>query len=869
MKSITLINPDKAQEVFLNNTWNDCTFNIKCIGLSGDELLVNAETFKINLSAVSLKVILGEEFEIPLEEFGFEITLELKDIKDLGALLLINNLPYLLSVYNTTLENSIGQIGARFPSLRIADFGSGKNEHIESLDCIFACKQLHTLNLSYCENLVYLSPLSDLTKLTNLDLSSCYSLSDISPLSGLTALTNLNLSGCENLSDISPLSSLTALTNLKLSFNSNLCPLSGLINLTHLDLGLCENLIDISPLSDLIALTNLDLSSCYNLNDLSPLTGLTALKDLDLSACKNLSDIRPLSGLTALTNLDLSRCENLSDISPLSRLTALTNLKLTRCKNIFDISPLSGLTALTYLNLSSAYIMPYTSDISPLSGLTALTNLKLSSCSNIIDINPLSGLTALTNLELDSCFNLSDISPLSGLSSLLNLDLSNCEKLTKVDKISKLTSLKELHLGGSPIIRDFDRLETLPNLLELSWIDPIACNEILMSSAYNRKDVGFVNSRSAQWIKELPLSKDAILFTSRLLNCISLLEASEINSVLKEVCKVMRARGLESELLNDLDAYIWETWCNLVLELDVAQSMECLHAAISDLDFKRETEVLLGPVILAASEFIQKHPTEKEKTITWVNEQLLQLEIHPEEQRQIAPSAAVFFASLNKKEEVLFWLQKATNEKAPLWREKVLLALVNYYAGQTNYTEARRLLDEMQMQEEKDKAIAALAKFMAATHPIDAGFLLDDIHEEAISTEAARNMLQQLAMLREPQGIYQLLLHLQSNPDELASTLETMISKDKNGQLAAAVKQLFLQAQTAGPSATVLLELCKHPSILDFVKPRALEKYKAQLQERALQELSTMVPNLISEMQEEDMIDGEEALELTQLMQHK
>jgi hypothetical protein len=332
---------------------------------------------------------------------------------------------------------------------------------------------------------------------------------------------------------------------------------------------------------------------------------------------------------------------------------------------------------------------------------------------------------------------------------------------------------------------------------------------------------------------------------------------------------MLRSRGLQSELLNDLDAYTWETWCNLVLELDATETIDCFRSALSDLDIKRETEVLLGPVIVASSEFIHKYPSEKEKTITWVNEQLLQLEIHPEEQRQIAPSAAVFFASLNKKEEVLFWLKKATNEKAPLWREKVLLALVNYYASQTDYAEARRMLDEMQIQEEKDKAIAALAKFMAATHPIDAGFLLDDIHEETISTEAARNMLKQPAMLREPQGIYQLLLHLQSNPDELASILETMISKDTDGQLAAAVKQLFLQIQTAGPSATVLLELCKHPSILDFVKPRALEKYKAQLQERALQELSTMVPNLISEMQQEDMIDGEEALELTQLMLHK
>jgi len=32
-------------------------------------------------------------------------------------------------------------------------------------------------------------------------------------------------------------------------------------------------------------------------------------------------------------------------------------------------------------------------------------------------------------------------------------------------------------------------------------------------------------------------------------------------------------------------------------------------------------------------------------------------------------------------------------------------------------------------------------------------------------------------------------------------------------------------------SAAVVLELCKYPSIADFVKPHDLEKYKSQFQE--------------------------------------
>ena len=285
------------------------------------------------------------------------------------------------------------------------------------------------------------------------------------------------------------------------------------------------------------------------------------------------------------------------------------------------------------------------------------------------------------------------------------------------------------------------------------------------------------------------------------------------------------------------------------------------------LDIEREAEVILGPVIMASAELIARHPDENEMLLAWVQGQLQLLEKHPEEQRQIAPSAAVFFASLNKKDDVLFWLQKATDAKATLWRERVLHALVKHYAHKENFTEARQLLDEMQMQDEKDHAIAALAQAMVASHPVEAGFLLDEIQEATISSESARQLLQQPTMLSAPQGIYQVLLHLQSNPDELASALELIIERDTAGNIADSVKQLFVQTQAIGPSASVLLELCKHPSIADFVKPRSLEKYKSELQDRANRELSQSVPQLIAEMQNAALLEEDEAQELTTLMQ--
>jgi hypothetical protein len=395
------------------------------------------------------------------------------------------------------------------------------------------------------------------------------------------------------------------------------------------------------------------------------------------------------------------------------------------------------------------------------------------------------------------------------------------------------------------------------------------CGFILMSCSYKSKDYYCINENIQSWSESIVLSKNSVEYVGLVLNCLKYTVKQKRTKFLNSVSDLVRTRGLQSEFKNDLDAYTWETWCNLALELEKADALSSLFAAVNDLDIVREAEVILGPVIVAASKMIEKYPEEKDTLLNWVNEQLHLLEGHNEEQRQIASSAAVFFASLNRKDDVLFWLQKATDEKAPLWRERVLKALVKNYAEHENFSEARRLLDEMDIQDEKDLAIASLAKAMAAKYPVEAGFLLHDIHEACVSAEAARNLLSQPAMLHEPQGIYQLLLHLQSNPDELAETLEKLIELDTEGKITDSVKQLFLQPQASGPSASVLLELCKHPAIADFVKPRALEKYKNQLQERANQELTLSIPQLIAEMQEAELLENDEALDLKQIMQTK
>jgi pentatricopeptide repeat protein len=533
-----------------------------------------------------------------------------------------------------------------------------------------------------------------------------------------------------------------------------------------------------------------------------------------------------------LIKLDIHSCNELEDLSEISKLNNLEILDLRACNKLIDVSSLSK--------------------------LNNLKHLELSFCENLSNINPISRLNELEFIGLNGCVSLSDVSALSNLNKLSFLDLMGCQKIALISKFSKLPILSKLRLNDTPNIRDFKQLMSLPQLRELSWIDEIACSEVLMSSSYNRLDILFIISNLNKWIQELLLSKDAVLFSSLLLNCISSIEPKTGKTHLAEVSTAMRKRGIQSESNNDLDAFTWETWCNLVLDLDADEAFACFDLAVNELNIPRETEVILGPVVIAASEFIQKYPSEKEKTVHWVNEQLNKLENYPQETRQIAPSAAVFFASLNKKEEVLYWLQKATDEKAPLWRERVILALVNYYANVGDFSEARRLLDEMQIQEEKDKAIASLAKVMAANHPIEAGFLLDDIEQTSISTATALNLLQHPAMLREPQGIYQLLLHLQSNPDELASTIEIMIQQDTEGKVASSLKQLFVESQASGPSAAVFLELCKHPTIGQFVKAWKLEEFINELQVTCINEQKEQLSKFIDLLEQKKLIDTEE-----------
>lgn len=841
MKSIKLINPENALRIL-----NDCSLTTKSdnISVSNDNnvsLIFNSErynnenfgdTLRIGLAGGGYFGVRNAYIEISLDKFDDNIELELIELK-----------------YGIAL----------------------------SINCVFVYYKIKYKTFE---------EICNLTNLRVLDLSGWTDLNSLKPICHLDQIEAFKLTlGRENENgeiedaqfDFESIKYFSNLMSLDLSVNStaNLNSLTSLLNLEAFSLffydgwgdeeTFLENPIDLDFIHVMKNLKRLETYKLRRISDVSFLNSLLNLEELILNSPYALREITLNKTLLNFKKIQLTAPVNLESIEFLSFTPNLQFLLIENNEKIISIDNISQLNQLRYLTLDNCSgIKSYQSISNSLFIETlSLVNYQL----KFLDID-FSRLITLKHLNIFTSMQITNLGNINMATNLESIDIGGCDKLVQLSSIEKLTNLNKVSANLSPNIRNLDRLSNCLNLRELEIDDLVNAIQILMACAFSRKDEKFIQENVFKWIDYVELSKDSNLFTSRLLNCVGLCIA-EMFHPLSLICLAMRSRGLQSEVLNDLDAYVWEKWCNLVLDLEKDLAISCLIDAMKEFDVVRETEVILGPIILATSTIIEKYPEEKENLIKLVNNQLSQLEGYIEEQRQIAPSAAVFFASINRNEKVLFWLQKATDEKFPLWKERVLTALVKHYANQENFFEARRLLQEMNVQDEIDKAIDFLAQAMSIKFPVDAGFLLDEIKDVSIRTNTAQTLLSQPSMLSEPQSIYQLLLHLQSNTEELASTLEKIIEFDTTGKVVNSVKLLFITPQETEPSATILLELCKHPSISEFVKPRALEKYKNQLQDRVNKELVISVPLLIADMKEADLLEEDEALELYEILRAK
>jgi Leucine-rich repeat (LRR) protein len=676
---------------------------------------------------------------------------------------------------------------------------------------------LQSLNLGRCDALTDVSVLAELTGLQRLNLRYYTALTDVSGLAGLTNLQSLNLSRCEALTDVSGLAGLTNLQSLNLSRCEALTDVSGLAGLTNLqslNLSGCEALTDVSVLAGLTNLQSLNLERCKALTDVSVLAGLTNLQSLNLGYCPALTDVSVLAGLTNLQSLNLGYCPALTDVSVLAELTGLQRLNLSFCKALTDVSVLVGLTNLQSLNLSSCDAL---TDLSVLAGLTNLQSLNLRWCKALTDVSGLAGLTNLQSLDLSRCKALTDVSVLAGLTNLQSLNLSRCEALTDVSGLAGLTNLQSLNLsscGGlthikpllqlpvlqslkldnSGNIRDLDRLSNCAELRELTWTETPACHAVLAATAVLREDPPFIAEQAKAWLDSVRLSKAPDTFIQRLVAAFALGGSADwAVQALTTLATEARARGMADEgATNAISADSWAAWSEAVVALGDPALCAPIETALYDLNPRREVECLLTPVLTALADLPTRAPQAKDWALPLVDGVLAPLTADPDTARQAAPAAAVFYAAFGLDDQVRTWLDHGSHQHSPRWRDRVMVALLEWSANRGDLSAARDWLAQIQTPDMRDPAHMALARAMATQSPEQAvtehlEAIEDEVHRAALAAELATVP----EVTNTTEGLYGLLLVMQEDSGALADLLERLVVQHPDNPLVTDIAAVF------------------------------------------------------------------------------
>ena len=343
LKNIQLINAEEVSNLF--QTKYDTSSFIRVFSSEEQIDLVTA-TSSTNaiVQGEQLEIKIGSKYTIELDKYQQEIILELRDL-GWGLLLFINEEAHYLRV-NTNSKESEFEAIKNYPSLKIVDFGSGKNEEIKNLDSLVNLKHLQTLNLDHCPALIDLNGLNQLTTIETLFLDGFSVESEFHHLAYLKFLREFsqNESTIKELNHLKDLNQLIKLHLFNCKSLSSLEGISGLTNLTSLNLNSCSSLISLEGISGLTNLTSLNLNSCSSLTSLEVISGLTNLSSLILESCVSLTSLTVISGLTNLTSLNLSWCGSLKSLEGISGLTNLTSLNLRLCRSLKSIEGISVLT---------------------------------------------------------------------------------------------------------------------------------------------------------------------------------------------------------------------------------------------------------------------------------------------------------------------------------------------------------------------------------------------------------------------------------------------------------------------------------------------------------------------------------------------
>jgi hypothetical protein len=321
---------------------------------------------------------------------------------------------------------------------------SGYN--LTSLDGIESLTLLESLSIYDC-HIADLSPLGNLTSLTNFYLTGDEQVKDLSCLEylpelsnlwlidtailnldflvGHTDLTLLYLTGNSQLNDFSALESLSELDSLHLDITSltgDQPDVSVIGRLSNLDSLSLVDVYDVSFLKELNNLTYLSLDTALDTSIAETISHMADLEVLNISNCgeSSLEQVKLLGQLEHLSEVYVENMELSGDMTGLFELPGLNYLSVVNCRFYEPISSINWPSDLIWLDISGVNFFDITDSYG---GFYTAGNENTQALQSFISL--LGDCTSLQYLYAGDC-TIENTSFLGNLTSLVELDVSNC-----------------------------------------------------------------------------------------------------------------------------------------------------------------------------------------------------------------------------------------------------------------------------------------------------------------------------------------------------------------------------------------------------------------------------------------------------------
>ncbi|KAJ0978827.1 hypothetical protein J5N97_014301 [Dioscorea zingiberensis] len=234
-----------------------------------------------------------------------------------------------------------------FSSLKSLDLQGKVNDKLLSFTSF---QNLHSLEISWSENLTILQFHGELHALKNLDIGDCPELTTVLGLQELMSLEKLEMRALAKLqfspgdwlpSTLHSLKVVSCIDLSRLPLHHHLSALKEMLITNRPQLG------DLEGLQNLSSIENLQISACEKLflplDEALPST----LKSFKLDGCHNLKSIPVFHDkLSELNELVIENCERLTSVAGLHNLTSLETLEIRNCRDL-QLSPNEALPSTT------------------------------------------------------------------------------------------------------------------------------------------------------------------------------------------------------------------------------------------------------------------------------------------------------------------------------------------------------------------------------------------------------------------------------------------------------------------------------------------------------------------------------------------